>query len=1290
MKKKILGLDLGVGSCGWALIEHDDNGNSIIKDAGSIIVPYTKNDITKFQQGDNTQTPNQERTIARGLRKQTDRFRRRKQSLIKRLYGYKIVEHTDFLNTFVTGQKNVWELRAKAVTEKISLLELGRVLVHLNQKRGYKQQRGVNNSIDTTDKKDGEYIQNINNNTKEIGDRTIGQYFYEIWKSWNEGNKQEPCPSYKNKIFLRKSHIEEFLSIMRQQQKHYEKILTDEVINNLQSLIFSQKPLKSQKHLVSLCPFESRTISHTRGKTIVCGPKVAPISSPIAEITRLWESINNIRIYSKVKSTNEIPLSDEEREKVFEVLHTGSYNKKNYLDKNNNLTNGKLLELLSINKKEYTSNLEKRKLKAHKIHIQILSCLSSLPEEDKTRILDLENIQEKYFVSLPGKALLSNHKTGEIICSLPKQELSDGIFLIQNKDNDNQFTGVPTYSVYYRLWHVLYSVVESPQQGDIRDTLHRILEKAPFSLPKNVIDKLIDEVSIPKGEFAGRSHKCMRKILPYLVQGYPWHEAAELAGYNHSNYRTKEENKNRPIQDHLQSLPKGSLRQPMVEKVLNNVVQLVNVIIERYGTFEKDDEIHIELARELKKSKEEKRLLSKINNENTRKNDAIAKMLQEQGIPITRKNILKYRLFIGDRKDQAQASCLYCGQPINIESIWDSEEVDVDHIIPQSLLFDDSQSNKVLVHRKCNQTKGNQTAFDFMRSKGEKSLETYCERVNELKTDGKISKTKYIRLMASYEDYCKHLEEKKTTKEESLLWENFINRQLRETQYISKKSKEMLDSICRNVVITEGGVTSYLRNLWGWNNILMDIQVGRYKDANLPTEKKIMNGHVINTIPQWTKRDDQRHHAIDALVVACTTRAMVQYLNTLSAKTTHDAMEEVIEKNRDNKKTKIENYLFLQKPFSTDEVKQAIGQILVKYKVDKKAYTISKQPNGNNKHITPRGPLHEDTLYGVRRITAPKGVKELFDCVEDIASPKVRRLIQKRLEDCGNNKDTAKRSLKKKPIYLDNIEQEELKEAFCYIKVVTKKMDINAEILNKKVKIEGIETDKILDKKVQQILQERKDKLGNDAFKNLEENPIWFNKEKGIPIERIRVIENIKVIPIGKDQRHVKLGNNHHIALYRDKMKKLHENVVPLMHAVDRARYGIPVFITNPERIWKEIIDQGREDLPQEFLKQLPPETWKFEEILQKGDMFVIGMDSDELKECIKQGKRKEVSDYLYRVQKLSSDDYTFRHHLETKIDGNDKEGIGIKHIRMSLSKWKELNPIKVKIDTLGDISMYD
>jgi CRISPR-associated endonuclease Csn1 len=131
---------------------------------------------------------------------------------------------------------------------------------------------------------------------------------------------------------------------------------------------------------------------------------------------------------------------------------------------------------------------------------------------------------------------------------------------------------------------------------------------------------------------------------------------------------------------------------------------------------------------------------------------------------------------------------------------------------------------------------------------------------------GKISRTKYQRLLCTEKDIPK----------------DFIERQLRQTQYISKKASQVLGLACRNVHATSGGVTDFLREKWGWNDVLKKVNWERYEKLGLTSIETREDGKRIYNITGWSKRDDHRHHAIDALVVACTKQSYIQSLNQLN------------------------------------------------------------------------------------------------------------------------------------------------------------------------------------------------------------------------------------------------------------------------------------------------------------------------------------------------------------------------------------------------------------------------
>src|SRR5690606_38000691 len=162
-----------------------------------------------------------------------------------------------------------------------------------------------------------------------------------------------------------------------------------------------------------------------------------------------------------------------------------------------------------------------------------------------------------------------------------------------------------------------------------------------------------------------------------------------LAGYNQSNSLTKDEREQREVKDRLKSLSKNSLRQPVVEKIINQMINVVNSIIDKYG---KPSEIRLELARELKQSKEERDEADRANTNNKKQNELIASRLEAMGIPTTKKYIQKYK-FIFPSKDKKWKEadivnqCIYCGGYFNITEALTGDNFDVDHIIPKALLF---------------------------------------------------------------------------------------------------------------------------------------------------------------------------------------------------------------------------------------------------------------------------------------------------------------------------------------------------------------------------------------------------------------------------------------------------------------------------------------------------------------------------------------------------------------------------------------------------------------------------
>ncbi|MFA6836878.1 MAG: type II CRISPR RNA-guided endonuclease Cas9 [Fibrobacteraceae bacterium] len=296
--RKILGLDLGTNSIGWSVISENEKGEPCeILGMGSRIIPLSTDDANEFSTG-NAISKNQKRTEKRTARKGYDRYQLRRENLTAELRKLKMLPDEHLIKLPVL---DLWTLRANAATagHKLGLPEIGRVLYHINQKRGYKHAK----ADESGDKKQTDYVEAVNKRFAMIKEhnQTIGQYFAESLKKTEIVSEKGTFYTYRTKeqVFPRKAYEAEFDQIMSVQQNFYPDILTDKIIDRLRNeIIFYQRDLKSCKHLVSLCEFEKHDYKNKEGKTVFDGPKVAPRTSPLFQKCRIWELVNNIQLYS--------------------------------------------------------------------------------------------------------------------------------------------------------------------------------------------------------------------------------------------------------------------------------------------------------------------------------------------------------------------------------------------------------------------------------------------------------------------------------------------------------------------------------------------------------------------------------------------------------------------------------------------------------------------------------------------------------------------------------------------------------------------------------------------------------------------------------------------------------------------------------------------------------------------------------------------------------------------------------------------------------------------------------
>ena len=1404
--KKILGLDLGTNSIGWAVVneaEKENEKSSIVK-LGVRVNPLTVDELTNFEKGKSI-TTNADRTLKRSMRRNLQRYKLRRENLIEVLRDNAFITEESILTE--NGNNTTFEtyrLRAKAATDEISLEEFARVLLMINKKRGYKSSRKAKSSDE------GQLIDGMSVAMQLYdNDLTPGQFALEIFKSgkkylpdfyrsdlqaefdkiWNfqadfhpsiltdslkqnlegktktqtwaickepfgiEGmkratkgfeqkvenyqwrsmalteelgleelaivlqdingqinsssgylgaisdrskelyfNKQtvgqyqmaqldsNPNYSLKNQVFYRQDYLDEFERIWETQAK-YHKELTPELKKELRDIvIFYQRPLKSQKGLISFCEFENKQIEveiEGKKKIKTIGLKVCPKSSPLFQEFKIWQVLNNIQVEGEVIKDCSTDLfgehttckygkrflDDDEKQALFEELK--------YRDK---LSKNDALKLLFKNYKDLDLNY--KDIEGDRTQAALFKAYET--------IIDMSGHGEYEF------AKMESAKAYEIVHDVfAALGFNTDILNFDSSLEGDAFEQQPMY----QLWHLLYSY-EGDNSASGNEKLVQILHDR-YGFDREYAVVLSNVIFQP--DYGSLSTKAMKKVLPYMKEGNEYSLACELAGYRHSKKSlTKEELANKVYKEHLDILPKNSLRNPVVEKILNQMVNVVNQVIDTYG---KPDEVRIELARELKKSSKEREEMTKQINESSRLHDSYKKILENKfGLTnVTRNDILRYKLYLELAPNGFKT--LYSNTFIPEEKLF-SKEFDIEHIIPQAKLFDDSFSNKTLEARQVNIAKSNSTALDYVKTLGEKEVENYKNRIEDLFRQGKISRSKHDKLLM----------------EEADIPSGFINRDLRDSQYIAKKAREILEGLVKFVVPTTGTITDRLREDWQLVDVMKELNWDKYAKLGMVSYYKDNDGRTIGKIDDWTKRNDHRHHAMDALTIAFTKRSYIQYLNNLNARVQKGVDEyfdldevEIMELPKKDRTAAV--YAIEKKELSRDkngklrfnapmpldefraEAKHQLENVLISIKAKNKVTThninTSKKRGGTNKKVqlTPRGQLHQETIYGSRKQYATKEEKVNaafdFEKIQTVACKRYREALEARLKEFdGDAKKafTGKNALAKNPIWIDEQHREQVPEK---VKTVV----FENEYTIRKPVSPDLKLEKVVDSHVRGILQKRLDEYGGDAkkaFVNLEENPIWLNKDKGIAIKRVTIsgVSNAIALHDKRDQfgkpildengnkqpvDFVNTGNNHHVAVYRDADGNLQDIVVSFYEVVERANQGLPII----DKTYKA--DEG----------------WQFLFTMKQNEYFVFpnaetGFDPNEI-DLLNPDNYDQISPNLFRVQKFTYKNYVFRHHLETTIEKTDAVVKGITWTDFRSTKGLD-KIVKVRVNHIGQI----
>lgn len=360
------------------------------------------------------------------------------------------------------------------------------------------------------------------------------------------------------------------------------------------------------------------------------------------------------------------------------------------------------------------------------------------------------------------------------------------------------------------------------------DKIQQALLEGNFS--KEEINAILGMKNFSK--FGSLSVKAMQKVIPYLEKGLTYDKACEQAGYDFRAHSVAEKKK------YLPKLPGDTydITSPVVKRAINQTIKVVNEIIKRHGS---PAAVNIELAREMSKSFKDRKRIEKEQNDNAAQNQRIYDEIQDtfHVAQPSGQDIVKYKLW-----QEQDCKCVYTGQPIKAENLFVPGYYEVDHIIPYSISFDDSYTNKVLVLTKANRDKGNRIPMQYVADK-----EEYEIRVNSL-IKNRAKREKLLKPILTEEDMGE-------MKQRSLQDTQFITRFM--MNYI--KDYLLFDEAYdrkQRVTAVNGRVTAYMRKRWGINKVREDGDLHHSVDAVVVA---CITPGIVRTVTEYAKREENRY-----------------------------------------------------------------------------------------------------------------------------------------------------------------------------------------------------------------------------------------------------------------------------------------------------------------------------------------------------------------------------------------------------------------------------------------------
>ena len=971
----------------------------------------------------------------------------------------------------------------------------------------------------------------------------------------------------------------------------------------INDILFYQRPLKSKKSLISDCPYESHFDKDGNEHPVKCIAK----SNPLFQEFRLWQFVQNLRIYQRER-----------------IVSDGQ------LDLFGNQSAGKLQTDVDVTDEFLKSEDDYVKLidwLNDRASIKQDTLLNSYFKIKKEKGKDLYPYRWNY---VEDKDYPCNETRATMLGGLLKCGIDTG-FLTSEKEMS--------------LWHILYSVED---KMEIAKALKKYAEKN--DLPELFVE-VFSKVKPFKKDYGSYSEKAIKKLLPLMRMGKYWSADAidiktkeridkMLTGEYDENIknRVREKAINLTDIDHFKGLPiwlacyivydrhseakeigkwetpedidgylkefkQHSLRNPIVEQVVTETLRTVRDIWKQEKQI---DEIHLELGREMKNPADKRKRMTEniLQNENT--NLRIKAMLveflndpeiedvrpyspsQQDILRIYEENALdnltkddKDFDFVSKISKSAQPSkadiirykCWleqkyrspYTGEMIPLAKLFTSA-YEIEHVIPQSRYFDDSFTNKVICEKEVNGLKDRQLGFEFIKNH-------HGEKVQ-------LSQGKVVEILSveAYEKFVKEHYSNNRTKMKKLLMDDipdgFIERQLNDSRYISKLVKGLLSNIVReklengeyepeavskNLISCNGSITDRLKKDWGMNDVWNSIVLPRFRRLNELTGKDCFTaisaeGHEIPAMPLELqkgfnkKRIDHRHHAMDAIVIACATRDHVNLLNNEAAHSKHNANRYQLQRKlRRFEKLTIDGvekeiakeFLKPWDSFTTD-AKQILENIIVSFKQNLRVINkttnsyqhydetgkkvMVKQEKGDSWAI--RKPMHKDTVFGevnLRMSDKTVSLNEALKNPKTIVNKEFKKKVMEMLEAGRDAKFIKKYVEDNKDVWSD-IDVKRI-QVYYFTKETKDRYFATRKPLDTSYNSKKIK-ESVTDTGIQKILLTHLEAKGGDpelAFSpdgidEMNRNIIALNKGKfHQPILKVRVYEKAEKYAVGQN-----------------------------------------------------------------------------------------------------------------------------------------------------------------------------